>query len=148
MFQLLQIIAITTIVIKITLRGHVRVLLLKTFRRYQRREGITDAALTDAIRRAERGLIDAALGGGLIKQRVARQGGGKSGGYRTIIACRQGERAVFLVGFAKSGLDNIADDELAQLKTLCAAALAQDDKTTAAALACGILWEIDYDDET
>ena len=129
------------------LRGHVRVLLLKTFRRYQRREGIADAALVDAIRRAERGLIVATLGGGLIKQRVARQGSGKSGGYRTIIAYRQGARAVFLLGFAKSEVDNIDDDQLAALKKLAAAVLGHTDQTLAAALGGGTLWEIDYDDE-
>ena len=58
------------------------------------------------------GLIDADLGGGLIKQRVARKGQGKSGGYRTILAYRSGERAVFLYGFAKKQRDNIEADEL------------------------------------
>ena len=129
------------------LRGHVRVLLLKTFQRYRRREGIADAALADAIRRAERGLIDAALGGGLIKQRVARKGGGKSGGYRTIIAYRQGARSVFLLGFAKNEIDNIADDELAVLKNLAAATLGHDDRAIAKAITDGSLWEIGYDDE-
>ena len=127
--------------------GHVRVLLLKTFHRYRRREGITDAALADAIRRAEQGLIDAALGGGLIKQRVARKGGGRSGGYRTIIAYRHGARSVFLLGFAKNELDNIADDELAVLKKMAAATLGHDDRAIAKAITDGSLWEIDYDDE-
>ena len=127
--------------------GHVRVLLLKTFRRYQRREGITDAALAAAIRQAERGLIDGQLGGGLIKQRVARQGAGKRGGYRTIIAYRDGSRAVFLLGFAKSELDNIDDDQLAALKKIAAAVLGNDDDAIATAVNGGTLWEIDYDDE-
>jgi len=52
-------------------------------------------------------LIDAELGGGLIKQRVARSGGGRLGGYRTVIAFRAAQRAVFLYGFAKSERDNI-----------------------------------------
>ena len=84
------------------LQGYLRVLLLKTFRRYQRREGIADAALVDAIRRAERGLIVATLGGGLIKQRVARQGSGKSGGYRTIIAYRQGRARCFCLALPRA----------------------------------------------
>jgi hypothetical protein len=58
--------------------------------------------LAEAIARAERGMVDAALGGGLIKQRVARQGQGKSGGWRTLIAYRKGDRAVFLFGFART----------------------------------------------
>jgi hypothetical protein len=48
--------------------------------RFARREGISDASMAEAIARAERGLIDADLGGGLIKQRVARTGQGRSGG--------------------------------------------------------------------
>ena len=124
-----------------------RVLLLKTFRRFQRREGIADDALAEAVARAERGLIDAGLGGGLIKQRVARPGGGKSGGYRTVVAYREGTRAVFLLGFAKSERDNIDDDELAALRKLGAAALSNDEAAIEAAIAASKLWEIDYDDE-
>jgi hypothetical protein len=63
-------------------------------------------------RAGDSGLIDADLGGGLIKQRVARKGQGKRGGYRTILAYRSGERAVFLYGFAKNQRDNIEADEL------------------------------------
>jgi hypothetical protein len=84
----------------------------KSFRRFQRKEKIADTTLWDAVARANNGLIDADLGGGLIKQRVARKGQGKSGGYRTILAYRSGERAVFLYGFAKKQRDNIEADEL------------------------------------
>lgn len=55
------------------------------FDRFARKQGITDEALLEAITRVKRGLIDADLGGGVIKQRVARAGQGKSGGFRTII---------------------------------------------------------------
>jgi hypothetical protein len=84
----------------------------KSFRRFQRKEKIVDATLWDAVVRANDGLIDANLGGGLVKQRVARKGQGKSGGYRTILAYRSRERAVFLYGFAKNQRDNIEADEL------------------------------------
>ncbi len=86
---------------------------LKAFARFQRRERIADEALMRAVRSAEDGLVDADLGGGLIKQRIARSGQGKSGGFRTIIAYRRGNRAVFLFGFAKSERENLDDDELA-----------------------------------
>lgn len=43
-----------------------RVMLIKPFGRFQRRERIKAAALAEAVVRAERGLIDAELGGGLI----------------------------------------------------------------------------------
>jgi hypothetical protein len=93
-----------------------RIFKVKTFVRFQRREQIPDASLVKAVSDADRGLIDADLGDGLIKQRIARQGRGKRGGYRTVLAYRRGERAVFLYGFAKSVQANIDDDELAELK--------------------------------
>lgn len=68
------------------------------------------------MQRAESGLIDADLGGGVIKQRVARPGKGKSGGYRTLILFRQGDRAIFAFGFAKSAQANISKADLALLK--------------------------------
>jgi hypothetical protein len=72
------------------------------FAKFASREGISDAALVAAIDQANRGLVDADLGGGLIKQRVAREGGGKSGGYRTLVFFRHEELAIFAFGFAKS----------------------------------------------
>jgi hypothetical protein len=72
--------------------------------------------LREAIERASRGSIDADLGGGIIKQRVARPGQGRSGGYRMLIAYRAGGRAVFLYAFAKNERDNIDPDELLTLR--------------------------------
>ena len=72
------------------------------FSRFAAKERITDGCLRDAVRRAENGLIDADLGGNVIKQRVARQGQGKSGGYRTLILFWAGSRAFFTFGFAKN----------------------------------------------
>ncbi len=95
-----------------------RIFQTRWFARFSRKEGIGDALLTDAIQRAERGMIDAELGGGLIKQRVARPSRGRSSGWRTLIAFRSGEISVFLYGFAKSARDNVDADELADLKTL------------------------------
>jgi len=77
------------------------------FSRFARREKITDEVLIDAISRAMQGLIDAGLGGGVIKRRVARPGQGRSGGYRTIIIFKQNEKAFFMYGFAKSKQENI-----------------------------------------
>ena len=92
--------------------------------RFTRREKIDRASLCEAIARAERGLIDADLGGGLIKQRVARRGKGRSGGYRTLIAFRRADRAVFLFGFAKSQRENIATDDLKTVRQVAARFLA------------------------
>src|SRR3546814_18742904 len=46
------------------------------FERFARKERLTDSGLRDAVQRAESGLVDADLGGGVIKQRVARPGKG------------------------------------------------------------------------
>ena len=66
----------------------------QAFARFADREGLEDAALCEAVRRARDGLIDADLGGGVIKQRIARKGGGRSGGFRTIVVFRRGRAGV------------------------------------------------------
>jgi hypothetical protein len=125
-----------------------RVFKNKPFARFARKAGLADKALLKAITDAEQGLVDADLGGGVLKQRVAREGGGKSGGFRTIILFRLGERAFFAHGFAKSDRDNIRGDELAAFKLLAAALLAYDDAALATAVAAGVLVEVKGDDET
>ncbi|WP_038202039.1 type II toxin-antitoxin system RelE/ParE family toxin [Xenophilus azovorans] len=97
------------------------------FGRFARKQCISDEALLDAVGRIERGLIDADLGGGVIKQRVARPGHGKSGGFRTIVLYRAAERAFFVYGFAKSGRDNIDDDEEAAFRKAAAFVLGLSD---------------------
>ena len=100
-----------------------RVFKTKDFVRFARKEKIDDAALCEAVARAERGVVDADLTGGLIKQRVPRKGQGRSAGYRTVIAWRRGERSFFMYGFAKNAMDNIDDDDLKRLKGVAAALL-------------------------
>lgn len=77
-------------------------------------QGYFDATLREAVERAEKGLIDADLGGEVIKQRIARPGQGRSKGYRSIILFRRGAKAFFVYGFSKSRQANIsarAEDE-------------------------------------
>jgi len=105
-----------------------RVFKTKWLTRFARRERIPESSLLDAIARAERGLIDADLGGGLIKQRVARPSEGRSGGYRMIVVFRTKDKAVFLYGFAKSERENIEPDELRALLSIAAEFLAADDE--------------------
>jgi hypothetical protein len=93
-----------------------RIFKSKWFARFARKNGISDAVLKSAVADIEAGNIDADLGGGVYKQRVARQGRGKRGGYRAIVLFRQGERAFFVYGFAKSKMENIADVDLAGFK--------------------------------
>ena len=82
-----------------------RIFLTRGVVRFARRQRIADASLSEAIARAERGSVDADLGGGLVKQRVARPGQGRSGGFRMIVAYRAAGRAVFLYGSAKNDRD-------------------------------------------
>lgn len=124
-----------------------RIFLTRGVVRFARRQRITDASLSEAIERAERGIIDADLGGGLIKQRVARPGQGRSGGFRMIVAYREAGRAVFLYGFAKSDRDNIGDDELATLRTIGANWLAASAELVGQAVEDGDLKEIEHDND-
>ena len=103
-----------------------RVFKTRWLARFARHQRITDASLLEAIARAEQGLIDVDLGGGLIKQRVARQGQGRSGGYRMMIAYRAKDRAVDFYGFAKSDRENIEPDELLTMREIAAELLAGD----------------------
>lgn len=93
------------------------------FDKFSKKQKISDQTLLEAVQRAEMGLIDADLGGGVIKQRVARQGEGKREGYRTLILYRSKERAFFVYGFAKNASDNITLQEKAALKKLAASVL-------------------------
>ena len=124
-----------------------RVFTTKSFRRFQRKEGIRDEALAGAVRRAERGLIDADLGTGVIKQRVARPGEGRRGGYRTIIAFRTSQRAVFVFGFAKSDLDNLSKADERDLKDYAGLLLGLDARGIETMLNGKELTEVRYEKE-
>ncbi len=82
------------------------------FQRFAQKERIGDLGLIEAVLRAERGNIDANLGGEVIKQRIARAGRGKSKGYRIIIFFRRGMRAFLIYRFAKSDKADINHEEL------------------------------------
>jgi hypothetical protein len=123
-----------------------RVFVTKVFARFAREEGLDDKRICEAIMRAESGAIDADLGGGLIKQRVARPGGGRSGGTRTVIAYRTTPRSVFLYGFAKNERDNIDGKELDDLKKLAKHFLSYSDEQIATAVKQNELTEVSCDD--
>jgi hypothetical protein len=112
------------------------------FQRFARREKITDQMLIDVITRAEEGLIDADLGGNIIKQRVARKGQGKSGGYRTIIVFKQDDKAFFVYGFAKSERENIDKNEIDVFKQSAKELLALSDQHLQELIENGRLTEV------
>jgi hypothetical protein len=120
-----------------------RIFKTKWLVRYARREKIADSSLRAAVVRAEKGSIDADLGGNVIKQRVARPGQGRSGGYRLLIAFHPKARSVFLYGFAKNNRENIDPDELVTLKEIAAAWPAADDVRIERAIAEGTLQEVE-----
>ena len=97
------------------------------FGRFARKRRISAEVLWDAVDRAEKGLVDADLGGGVIKQRIARPGESKSKGYRCILLYRKGDKAFFVYGFPKSDLGNIRDDEQEQFKKAAKVILALSD---------------------
>lgn len=95
-----------------------RIYKLKSFAKFADREKIDDATLVETITRANSGLIDADLGNGIIKQRIARKGQGKSSAYRTLIFYRINGNHFFVAGFAKSVQSNISSQDLQALKIL------------------------------
>lgn len=111
-----------------------RVFKTKWFARYARKEGLADNRLVEAIREMESGLVDADYGGGLIKKRIARDGEGKSGGYRNIIAYKANTRCVFLYCYAKNNKDNLSREEVAQYKEAVAVYLGFDEAQLAIAI--------------
>jgi len=123
----------------------VRIFKTRWLARFARREGIDDGSLREAIERAERGLIDADLGGGLIKQRVAGRGQGRSGGYRMVVGYRVKDRAVFLLGFAKNERENIEPDELLSLKETAEKWLSATEAKLQMEVELGNLQEIDLE---
>ena len=112
------------------------------FNRFAKRERISDATLANVIASVEKGAVDADLGGHVLKQRVARPGQGKSGGYRTIIVFRRGDKAFFVYGFAKQEMENISKDELKAFKQAAKELLSLSDEQIEQLLAMEGLTEV------
>ncbi len=117
----------------------------KWFVRFAKKERIADAKLCDAIGDAEKGLIDADYGDGLIKQRIARPGEGKSSGYRSIILFRKDERSFFIYGFAKNDQDNIDKSDERDFKELAAVLLNASEEQLVDLVESGKYQEVQYD---
>lgn len=90
----------------------------KAFARFCKKASISDADLWKAAHLANEGLIEADLGSGVIKQRIARAGEGKSGGSRSIILFKKDDRAVYVYGFEKKDRANIDRRELEAFREL------------------------------
>jgi hypothetical protein len=119
----------------------VRIFKTKTLAKFTRQNGISDEALVEAVERAKQGLIDADLGGKVIKQRVARPGKGKRGGFRMLIGFGS-DRAVYLFAFAKNERENISNGELLSLREIAASFLDASKEKIDQALSDGALIEV------
>lgn len=119
----------------------------KTFGRWARRERVSDNSLCEAIAEMARGLADADLGGNLYKKRVAAAGRGKRGSYRTLVAFKRAEKAIFLYGFAKNERGNIDEKESKALKALTKELLGYDNRRLARALKARELRELECDND-
>ncbi len=124
-----------------------RIFKTRYFGRWLRKSGLTDAALCDAVEEMQQGLIDADLGGGIVKKRVALAGRGKSGGARTLVATNKGNRWFFVFGFEKNSRSNISDAELEALQAIATELLAYSGQQLDHALVDGSLQEMNDDDK-
>ena len=119
----------------------------KEFSKFARKADLKSADLLDAAQAVASGQWDADLGGGVFKQRIARDGGGKSGGFRTIILFKVGGHSFFVHGFAKNEKANITPKELKALKALAATFLALDLSALETAKTAGEIAEVTIDGE-
>lgn len=115
------------------------------FGRWARKQALPAASLCAAVREMAAGLVDADLGGGLVKKRVARPGQGKSGGFRTLVAPNRGDRWVFVFGFPKNERSNIDRDEEEALKKLAAHLLSMTAEALDQAQRAGEIVEVNCD---
>ena len=118
----------------------------KAFSKFARKELITDEKLREAVKEAEDGKIYADYGGGVIKQRIARPHEGKSGGYRSIILYRKGERSFFVHGFPKNSVDNITESDVRKLKELAKITFSFSDEQLEILIKTEVYIEVNYDE--
>lgn len=123
-----------------------QVFVTKTFARWMRKSQVTDLDILGATQEMLQGLIDANLGGHLVKKRVALRGRGKSAGARTIVATKFEHRWIFLFGFEKNERSNIDANELKVLQELAASLLDLDQKAIASAVNAGQLFQLQGDE--
>jgi hypothetical protein len=111
-----------------------------------RKSNVTEADIVGAAAEMVQGLIDANLGGHLVKKRVALRGRGKSAGARTIVATKFEQRWVFLFGFEKNERSNMDASELKVLKELAASLLDLDQQAITVAITAGQLFQLQGDE--
>ena len=118
------------------------------FDRWVRKEGLAADCICVAVREMASGLVDADLGGGLVKKRIARFGQGKRGGFRTLVATNRSSRWIFVFGFPKNQRGNINDNELLALKKLSDHFLSLSQAEIVQVLNAGELLEVNCDEQS
>jgi hypothetical protein len=127
--------------------NHLEVYNTQWFDRWARKQGLSAPILCSAVYEMASGLYDADLGGGLLKKRIARSGGGKSGGFRTLVATNKGNRWIFVFGFPKNERSNIDKDEEKALKKLASHLLSLTAQDLEKAKLADELVEVNCDEE-
>ena len=125
-----------------------RVFKTRHFNRWMRKTELSDRALCAAVDEMAQGLIDADLGGGVVKKRIGLAGRGKRGGARTLVATNRGNRWFFVYGFEMNDRANIADDELEVLQDIASQLVARSGQQLDVAVQDGSLQEICNDNKT
>ena len=125
-----------------------RVFKTRYFKRWQRKIGLADVALCQAVTEMKQGLIDANLGGSVIKKRVSLSGRGKRGGARTLVATNKGDRWFFVFGFEKNERANITAEELEGLQEIAKQLLGRTPDQLNETVRDGSLQEICHDQES
>ena len=118
-------------------------LLTKWFRKWAKKVELSNQSLIDSINDLETGLSTVDLGGHLFKVRVKSKHSGKSSSYRTIIAFKAEDIAIFIYGFRKNEKNNISKNELQYFKKLANDLLSLDSKQLAKAISTKVLFNLE-----
>ena len=119
-----------------------RVFMTRWFATWAAAEKLTYSVLASAVVELEQGLVDAELGGQVVKKRIALPGKGKRGGVRALLVFSRGDRAFFVYGFAKNERDNVSSKELKALKLLARELLSYTQPALVKAVKFGELIEV------
>jgi hypothetical protein len=119
------------------------ILKTKYFSKWARKSGLNDALLKNAVLEIKSGLLDANLGSGIVKKRIALPGRGKRGSTRILLATNLRNRWFFIFGFEKNEAENVSEKELLALKMLADDLLGLSATQIQVAICNGSLVEVD-----
>ena len=117
-------------------------LMTKEFAKWADKNQVAMRDLSAALDEIGQGLVDADLGGNLVKKRIPLQGRGKRGGARAILCGKQGDRIIFPHGFAKNEKSDLSPKELAAFRRLADVLVALEAAQVAEAIDRGIFIEV------